>query len=64
MALLTWLAVNVAVYIFSTAVPALIHLPMFVTFMLVNALVVASLTWVLMPLLTRWFNNWLQPAGQ
>jgi antibiotic biosynthesis monooxygenase (ABM) superfamily enzyme len=63
MALLTWVGVDVAVYAFSTAVPAIAHLPAAVTFLLVNALVVATLTWILMPLLTKIFEGWLRPSG-
>lgn len=63
MALLTWTGVNVAVFAFSRAVPALLGtaLPGWSIFLLVNALVVASLTWVLMPLLTRLTAGWLRP---
>jgi antibiotic biosynthesis monooxygenase (ABM) superfamily enzyme len=60
MALLTWLGVNVAVYFFSTLVPIVFGtLPMVVGFLFVNALVVASLTWALMPLLLQLFCRWL-----
>lgn len=60
MALLTWLAVNLAVFVFSNAVPHLLSsLPGFVEMLLVNALVVASLTWVLMPISTRVAARWL-----
>lgn len=60
MALLTWLAVDVAVYVFSHAVPLLVPpLPGPGTFLLVNACVVAALAWVLMPLLTRAARPWL-----
>ena len=62
MALLTWVAVNVAVYVFSRAVPAVLHLPGPATFLLVNALVVAALTWALMPGLARVFRGWLSPS--
>lgn len=62
MALITWIGVNPAVYIFSTAVPAVLGpLPMFTGLLLVNAFVVLSLTWGFMPLLTRIFRSWLQP---
>jgi antibiotic biosynthesis monooxygenase (ABM) superfamily enzyme len=62
MAVLTWIAVNAAVYPFS--VLAAIHLgalPAIASFLLVNALVVAALTWILMPVLTRVFERWLLP---
>lgn len=62
MAVLTWVGVNPAVYIFSNAVPAVLGpLPMLATLLIVNAFVVASLTWGFMPLLTRMFRSWLQP---
>jgi uncharacterized protein len=62
MAVLTWIGVNPAVYIFSKAVPALVpQLPLVATFLVVNALVVASLTWCFMPILARIFASWLQP---
>jgi hypothetical protein len=61
MALITWLGVNAAVYVFSLLVPAVFEgLPMAATFLLVNACVVAALTWVLMPVLTRIFGGWLK----
>lgn len=63
MALLTWFAVNIAVYVFSNLVPAVTSLPPWVTFLVVNALVVCALTWALMPWLTRMFNRWLTPSG-
>lgn len=62
MALITWIGVNPAVYIFSSAVPAVLGpLPMLAGLLLVNAFVVASLTWGFMPALTRIFRPWLQP---
>jgi antibiotic biosynthesis monooxygenase (ABM) superfamily enzyme len=64
MALLTWIGVNAAVYIFSNAVPAVFGgLPMLASLLIVNALVVASLAWVLMPVLTKLFSRWLHPAS-
>jgi antibiotic biosynthesis monooxygenase (ABM) superfamily enzyme len=64
MALLTWVGVNPAVYIFSNAVPAGFgELPMLATLLLVNVFVVASLAWVFMPALTRLFSGWLHPAS-
>lgn len=62
MAVITWIGVNPAVYIFSNAVPAVVpELPLPATFLLVNAFVVASLTWGFMPILTRLFAPWLHP---
>jgi len=61
MALITWLGVNVAVYLFSQLFSALFgSLPAAATFLLVNACVVVALTWVLMPVLTRIFGGWLK----
>jgi antibiotic biosynthesis monooxygenase (ABM) superfamily enzyme len=65
MALLTFVAVNAAVYFFSAVVPLVFGpLPMIVGFLLVNALVVASLTWALMPLLSKISGRWLKPRRQ
>src|SRR6266567_5804757 len=62
MALLTWIGVNPAVYIFSKAVPAVFgDLPMLARLLIVNASVVASLTWFFMPVLTKLFRGWLRP---
>jgi hypothetical protein len=63
MAILTWLAVNPAVYVCSQAIPSTtVGLPAFVQFALVNAGVVTLLTWVLMPLFVRLATRWLSPA--
>jgi uncharacterized protein len=61
MALLTWLGVDLAVFVFSRGVPRLTGdtLPRWGTFLLVNACVVASLTWLIMPLLTKAAAPWL-----
>lgn len=60
MALLTWIGVNPAVYVFANGIPAVIpDMPMLANLLVVNAFVVASLAWVLMPLLTRIFGGWL-----
>jgi len=62
MAVITWIGVNPAVYIFASAVPAVFGpLPMVAGLLLVNVFVVVSLTWGFMPLLTRIFRRWLQP---
>lgn len=62
MALLTWLAVNPAVYVCSRGVPALLDgVPAYVQFPIVNAGVVTLLTWVLMPLLVGLSRPWLAP---
>jgi len=60
MAVLTWFAVNLAVYLFSTVISSWAPvLPATVAFLLTNALVVAALTWALMPALTHLFHKWL-----
>jgi len=60
MALLTWLAVNIAVFVFSQTVPRVFSgLPRVLEFLLVNACVVAALAWLLMPTATRLARNWL-----
>jgi antibiotic biosynthesis monooxygenase (ABM) superfamily enzyme len=65
MAIVTWIGVNPAVYIFSQAVPvAFGPLPTLAVFLLVNTFVVASLTWAFMPVLTTIFSRWLQPRKQ
>lgn len=67
MFLLTWLAVTPTVYIFGTLVPIgnltellpTLYLPVVAQLLIGNLIVVASLTWVLMPLLTKVFRPWL-----
>lgn len=62
MAVITWIGVNPAVYIFSRAVPGVLgELPWWAALLIVNSFVVASLPWVFMPLLTMVFRRWLQP---
>lgn len=61
MALVTWLGVNPAVFISAQTVGLTgLAPPPLVELMLVNVLVVAGLTWLVMPLLTRWFRPWLE----
>jgi len=65
MAFVTWLAVNPAVFVCTSIVKAVFGpLPMLVDLLVGNVLVVASLTWILMPILTRVFARWLQPEGE
>ena len=62
MALITWLGVNPAVFISAEVLRSTgLTPPPLVELMLVNVLVVAGLTWVVMPLLTRLFKGWLEP---
>ncbi|NUP10941.1 MAG: antibiotic biosynthesis monooxygenase [Polyangiaceae bacterium] len=63
MAILTWLAVNPAVYVCSRVIPAIASdLPALALFALVNAGVVTLLTWVLMPIFVRLAKPWLTAA--
>jgi antibiotic biosynthesis monooxygenase (ABM) superfamily enzyme len=61
MAIVTYLAVVPAVYAFSRLVPAVFGtLPGLLAMLVVNFCVVASLTWILMPVLVKAFRRWLQ----
>jgi antibiotic biosynthesis monooxygenase (ABM) superfamily enzyme len=58
----------VAVYPMSLAMsrwlaPALAHLPLFTGALLTSVPMVLAMTYVLVPLLTKVFERWLQPAG-
>tara|TARA_R110000744_G_scaffold112179_2_gene210422 strand:+ start:17725 stop:18267 length:543 start_codon:yes stop_codon:yes gene_type:complete len=60
MALLTWIGVCAMVWLMSTLV--MLTIPdwnHWVRFFLVNTLVVAALTWMVMPLMTRYTKRWL-----
>lgn len=60
MAVVTFIAVNPAVFVFAHLVPQIAgSLPGLVELLVINAFVVASLTWVLMPALTRLLVRWL-----
>ncbi|TNE46163.1 MAG: antibiotic biosynthesis monooxygenase [Deltaproteobacteria bacterium] len=62
MAILTWIAVNPAVFLASQGVSRTLgKLPILVDLLLVNALVVTILTWLFMPALTRLADSWLTP---
>lgn len=65
MALVTWLAVNPTVFVCIRVVKAVLGpQPELVELLVGNTLVIALLTWVLMPLLTRVLARWLRaPAG-
>lgn len=63
MAVLTWIGVNPAVYVFDHAVRAAMGAqPELLTLLTVNLFVVASLTWLIMPLLTRVLTGWIHPS--
>ncbi|MGB0679335.1 MAG: antibiotic biosynthesis monooxygenase [Polyangiales bacterium] len=65
MALLTWVAVNPAVYLFGRGVPAVVgKLPGLAAMLLINACVVAALTWAFMPLLTKIAAPWLRNSAR
>jgi antibiotic biosynthesis monooxygenase (ABM) superfamily enzyme len=62
MALITWLGVTPLVYLYSLAVRTfLAGVPTLLQLCVVTALVVATLAWVVMPLLVRLFARWLRP---
>jgi uncharacterized protein len=61
MALITWLAVNPAVFVSIRIVKAVLGpQPELVELLVGNTLVITLLTWVLMPALTRIFARWLR----
>ena len=63
MAVVTWLGVFPAVVLWSWVIrKSLSGLPSLVTTAIVSALVVATLAWIAMPLLTRVFATWLSPS--
>lgn len=65
MAALTWIGVTAAVWVMSNAVRlALPDWPGWAKFLLVNTLVVAALTWMVMPLITRAARPWLDGANR
>ena len=65
MALVTWPAVCLTVYLVTLALtPITAGWPWILTFATLNAGVVAGLTWVAMPVFSRLFKAWLFPADQ
>lgn len=63
MAIVTWVGVNPAVYVSANLVPWVAGaMPPLLELLVVNAFVVASLTWLLMPALTRLVGGWLHSA--
>jgi antibiotic biosynthesis monooxygenase (ABM) superfamily enzyme len=65
MALVTWLGVCIVVYLVSTFVtPLFTPWPWLLGFLAANAVVVAALTWVVMPGLNRLFHRWLRPDAE
>lgn len=62
MALVTWVGVSCVVYVVTSfVVPLLEAWPWFLGFLTANAVVVAALTWLVMPALNRVFGRWLLP---
>ena len=62
MALVTWVGVCLMVYTVSSALSPLTgSWPRLLTYVTVNAGVVAGLTWVVMPVLNRLLRTWLHP---
>ena len=62
MALITFIGVDVVTtLLFWTIGPAIQNWPFLIRNSAFNVVVVACLTWIAMPLLTRLFHNWLQP---
>lgn len=60
MAIVTWLGVFPSVLLWSSTLPkVLTGLPWLVVVAIVNVFIVATLAWVIMPLLTRLFASWL-----
>jgi uncharacterized protein len=65
MAVVTWLGVFPAVLVWSSVLgKSLRSLPSPLTTAIVSALVVATLAWIAMPLLTRVFSKWLSPSSK
>lgn len=64
MFLVTWLGVETMTILVRLLVaPALVHLPWLLSLTIGNAIVVSSLTYLLMPQLTRLLYRWLYPKA-
>ena len=62
MAVVTWLGVVPSVLVWTTVLPpVLTHVHWLVQAAIINACVVATLAWGVMPLLTRGLDRWLHP---
>ncbi len=60
--LLTWVGVNLASYPLNITIKAALEsAPFFVAYLAVNAAVVGTLTWIMMPILTKLFGWWIYP---
>lgn len=59
-AVVTWIGVCVSVYVVNSVFSLFDqHWPMFVSLLVTNAVIVAALTWAVMPALTWLFRHWL-----
>ena len=64
MALLTWAGAWVTIsLILQVLGPAMVTWPLLVRTLLISVLMVLTLTWVVIPTLTRLFAGWLAPTG-
>lgn len=64
-ALVVWLGIFLIVSLLSVLLmPWIAHWPLIPRTALFTGIVVALMTWVVMPRLTRWFGRWLRPPGQ
>ncbi|QDU75896.1 Antibiotic biosynthesis monooxygenase [Bremerella volcania] len=65
MALVTWLGVFPTVLLWSSALPPLlVVMPKLIVAAIVNIFVVVTLTWAVMPLLTKLLAGWLQASSK
>jgi antibiotic biosynthesis monooxygenase (ABM) superfamily enzyme len=63
-AVVTWIGVCLSVFVVNTFFSLFNEAwPMFVNLLASNAVIVAGLTWIVMPALTWFFQRWLSPAG-
>jgi len=63
MAIVTWLGVFPAVLLWSSTLPPLLSgLPQLLIVAIVNVFVVVTLTWGVMPLLSKFFAGWLHAS--
>jgi antibiotic biosynthesis monooxygenase (ABM) superfamily enzyme len=61
MAIVTWLGVFPTVVVWSLLLTNILGLPWLALMAIINAAVVVTLTWGIMPLLTKLLANWLRP---
>jgi antibiotic biosynthesis monooxygenase (ABM) superfamily enzyme len=64
LALLTWVAVYAIITLLLSALgPTIASWPLALRTLLISVAMVAALTWIVMPRLTRLFGGWLQPSA-